>query len=114
MKNRAGRYIQQPQGYSSFCPNPLPPIPELSIDSEMLSLLSKADRALGRLDGVTQTLPNPDLFVSMYVKKEALLSSQIEGTQASLIEVLEAEEIQTSDARKLPIMLKLSITAWID
>lgn len=106
MKQRAGYYVQQPTGYSSFRPNPLPPIPELSIDAEMLSLLSKADRALGRLDGVTQTLPNPDLFVSMYVKKEALLSSQIEGTQASLIEVLEAEEIQTSDAKEVTNYVK--------
>lgn len=106
MNQRAGRYIQQPTGYKSFRPNPLPPIPELSIDAEMLTLLSKADRALGRLDGVTQTLPNPDLFVSMYVKKEALLSSQIEGTQASLIEVLEAEEIQTSDAKEVTNYVK--------
>jgi Fic family protein len=57
----------------------------------MLSLLSTADRALGRLDGATDTLPNPDLFVMMYIKKEAVLSSQIEGTQASLVEVLELE-----------------------
>jgi Fic family protein len=55
----------------------------------MLGLLSTADRKLGRLDGITQILPNPDLFVAMYVQKEALLSSQIEGTQASLIDVLE-------------------------
>lgn len=57
----------------------------------MLSSLSLADRALGRLDGATETLPNPDLFVFMYVRKEALLSSQIEGTQASLMDVLEFE-----------------------
>ncbi len=54
-------------------------------------LLSNADRALGRLDGATELLPNPDLFVLMYVRKEAVLSSQIEGTQASLIDVLEFE-----------------------
>lgn len=101
MNNRAGQYIQQLTGYKAFRPNPLPPSPDLTIDNEMLSLLSKADRSLGRLDGVTQTLPNPDLFVSMYVKKEALLSSQIEGTQASLIEVLEVEEAQTADAREV-------------
>ena len=101
MNERAGRYIQQPTGYKAFKPNPLPPMPEIAIDSEMLALLSKADRSLGRLDGVTQTLPNPDLFVTMYVKKEALLSSQIEGTQASLAEVLEAEEAQTIDAREV-------------
>ncbi len=54
-------------------------------------LLSRADRALGRLDGSVQTLPNPDLFVLMYVRKEAVLSSQIEGTQSSLQDVLAAE-----------------------
>lgn len=57
----------------------------------MQTLLSRADRALGRLDGSIQTLPNPDLFVLMYVRKEAVLSSQIEGTQSSLADVLEVE-----------------------
>jgi len=61
------------------------------MDDEMLTLLSQADRALGRLDGSTEMLPNPDLFVFMYVRKEAVLSSQIEGTQASLMDVLEFE-----------------------
>ncbi len=62
------------------------------MDDEIWTLLSLADRALGRLDGSTETLPNPDLFVYMYVRKEAVLSSQIEGTQASLMDVLEFEE----------------------
>ena len=106
MSTRAGRYVQQIEGYKAFKPNPLPPLPELNVDAEMLSLLSKADRSLGRLDGVTQTLPNPDLFVTMYVKKEALLSSQIEGTQASLVEVLEVEEAQTEDAREVTNYVK--------
>jgi Fic family protein len=57
----------------------------------MMDLVSKADRALGRLDGSIQTLPDPDLFVFMYVRKEAVLSSQIEGTQSSLTDLLEAE-----------------------
>jgi Fic family protein len=61
-------------------------------------LLSEADRALGRLDGSIKTLPNPDLFVFMYVRKEAVLSSQIEGTQSSLQDVLAAEaKILTPD-----------------
>lgn len=98
---RAGQYMTQPTGYRSFKPAKLPPFPELEIDAEMLALLSKADRCLGRLDGVTQTLPNPNLFVSMYVKKEALLSSQIEGIQASLIEVIAAEENQSLDVREV-------------
>jgi Fic family protein len=91
MQERAGRYIQQPVGYKAFIPNPLPPLPDLAIDRDMITLLSQADRALGRLDGMAETLPNPDLFVAMYVRKEAVLSSQIEGTQASLEDLLEYE-----------------------
>lgn len=88
---RAGQYVEQMAGYKAFIPNPLPPTPEIIMDQEMWNLLSQADRALGRLDGATDALPNPDLFVFMYVRKEAVLSSQIEGTQASLIDVLEFE-----------------------
>ena len=91
MPGRAGRYVRQPQGYKAFIPAPLPPDPPLSMDQEMLSLISRADRALGRLDGSVQTLPDPDLFVFMYVRKEAVFSSQIEGTQSSLNDLLEAE-----------------------
>lgn len=88
---RAGRYVEQIEGYKAFIPNPLPPVPEINMDQEMWQLLSQADRALGRLDGSTDALPNPNLFVFMYVRKEAVLSSQIEGTQASLLDVLEFE-----------------------
>lgn len=91
VQNRAGSYILQPAGYRAFIPNPLPSDPALQLDNETILLLSQADRALGRLDGTTEILPNPDLFVAMYVRKEAVLSSQIEGTQASLIDVLEFE-----------------------
>lgn len=89
--HRAGQYIKQSTGYSAFIPAPLPPEPSLHFDDEMLSLVSRADRALGRLDGSIQTLPGADLFVFMYVRKEAVLSSQIEGTQSSLNDLLEAE-----------------------
>lgn len=75
----------------AFCPAGLPPDPEIRFDEEMQTLLSRADRALGRLDGSIQTLPNPNLFIFMYVRKEAVLSSQIEGTQSSLNQLLEAE-----------------------
>ena len=61
------------------------------MDRELARLLSEADHALGRLDGVTSILPNPDLFVSMYVRHEAVLSSQIEGTQSTLEDVLQFE-----------------------
>ena len=72
-------------------PAALPPQPALALAGELQGLLSSADRALGRLDGSVLTLPNPDLFVFMYVRKEAVLSSQIEGTQSSLQELLAAE-----------------------
>ena len=86
-----GHYVKQPGGYKAFIPLPLPPKPPVETSPALQKLLSEADRALGRLDGSIQTLPNPDLFVFMYVRKEAVLSSQIEGTQASLENVLEAE-----------------------
>ena len=91
LANRTGTYVQQPEGYKAFIPKGLPPQPPIKMDQEMWMLLSQADRALGRLDGSTDTLPNPDLFVFMYVRKEAVLSSQIEGTQASLLDLLEFE-----------------------
>jgi len=89
--HRAGRYVAQPGGYRAFLPAPLPPDPPVRLEGELQALLSRADRALGRLDGSIQTLPHPDLFVAMYVRKEAVLSSQIEGTQSSLEDVLAAE-----------------------
>jgi len=88
---RAGRLIRQIEGYRAFIPASLPPEPPPNFDAEMIRLLSEADRALGRLDGITSILPNPDLFVAMFVRKEAVLSSQIEGTQSTLDDVLQFE-----------------------
>lgn len=96
---RAGRYIAQPEGYRAFIPAALPPQPALQLGGELHRLLSEADRALGRLDGSVHTLPNPDLFVYMYVRKEAVLSSQIEGTQSSLQDLLAAEAQVPDDGR---------------
>ena len=90
-RGRAGHYEQQPAGYRSFVPAPLPPDPPLRFDAKLIALLSRADQALGRLDGVAQTLPNPDLFVAMYVRREAVYSSQIEGTQSTLEDLLSFE-----------------------
>ncbi len=87
----AGRYLRQPTGYCAFIPAPLPPDPPLTLSGALQDALSAADHALGRLDGAVLTLPNPDLFVFMYVRKEAVLSSQIEGTQSSLQNLLAAE-----------------------
>lgn len=91
LRQRGGRYVKQPSGYRAFIPNNLPPNPPVQVDDEMQYQLSEANLSLGRLDGAANNLPNPDLFVYMYVRKEAVLSSQIEGTQTSLIELLRYE-----------------------
>ncbi|MGO9320282.1 MAG: Fic family protein [Solirubrobacteraceae bacterium] len=77
-----------PDGYWAFHPNPLPPQPPLRIDAEMQKLLDRTNQALGRLDGITLLLPDPDQFTYTFVRKEAVLSSQIEGTQSSLSDLL--------------------------
>ncbi len=88
---RAGRYVKQLTGYRAFIPAPLPPDPPIDLGPTELGSLSAADQALGRLDGVAHILPNPALFVAMYVRREAVLSSQIEGTQSTLNDVLAYE-----------------------
>jgi Fic family protein len=72
----------------AYVPRPLPPDPPLAMTPEDLDLLERSNRALGRLDGLSQLLPDPDLFLYFYVRKEAVLSSQIEGTQSSLSDLL--------------------------
>ena len=91
MNNRAGCYITNLSGemaYQSFRPNPLPPEPPIEMSNEMIAKLVDANRKLATLDGLSSRIPNMDLFVSMYVRKEALLSSQIEGTQCTLDDIL--------------------------
>ena len=88
---RAGRYVQQSTGYRAFIPEALPPNPDIEFDGELRTLLSNADRDIARLDAIATLLPNPDLFVAMYVRHEAVLSSQIEGTQSTLEDVLAFE-----------------------
>lgn len=99
-KTRAGRTVRQREGYNAFIPAFLPPDPPLRFDAQLATVLAGAGTALGRLDGVAATLPNPELFVAMYVRREAVLSSQIEGTQSTLDDVL-AFEIE-ADRTKLP------------
>lgn len=87
---RLGRYVTIAAGgerVRAFVPPPLPPVPPIRM-AGLLTLLEEANRAVGRLDGVTSVLPHPPLFLYMYVRKEALLSSQIEGTQSSLSDLL--------------------------
>lgn len=91
---RAGVYVDNLTGeaaYQSFKPNPLPPIPEIEMDEEIVKLLVDANKQLVKLDTASQLISNADLFISMYVRKEALISSQIEGTQCTLDDVLDPE-----------------------
>lgn len=92
MLDRAGKLKTNLSGeaaYKSFTPSPLPPNPSIELDSETIELLVKANKQLALLEGIAARIPNVNLFVSMYVRKEALMSSQIEGTQATLEDVLD-------------------------
>lgn len=91
MENRAGCFVNNLSGemaYKSFKPAPLPPSPPVEIDTEMIQKLVEANRNIAILEGLSSRIPNMDLFVSMYVRKEALMSSQIEGTQCTLDDIL--------------------------
>jgi Fic family protein len=90
-ETRSGRFVPQGEGYSAFVPKPLPPSPPIELEAELLVLLEQSGTELGRLDGVARVIPDPDFFVSMYVRREAVLSSQIEGTQSTLEDLLERE-----------------------
>lgn len=92
--NRSGGLVKNLSGeaeYLSFRPYPLPPHPELHIDSDTVKKLVEANRDLVRLDTAARLIPNVELFILMYVRKEALISSQIEGTQCTLDDVLDPD-----------------------
>lgn len=92
MNNRAGYFITNLSGemaYKSFVPAPLPPQPHIELTEDIINLLIRANSKLAILESVATRTPNVELFVSMYVRKEALMSSQIEGTQATLEDVLD-------------------------
>ena len=74
--------------YRAFIPSPLPPDPPLRIERDLQYENDRALLSLGRMDSVTTLLPDPELFLYMYVRKEAVLSAQIEGTQSSLSDLL--------------------------
>ncbi len=91
MKLRLGEIKKQPSGYSAFIPNDFPPRDPWEFSKNLLLKHATAQRLVGKLDGVTQQLPDVDFFLSMYIRKDAASSSQIEGTQATMIHVIEAE-----------------------
>ncbi len=91
MNDRSGKYISNLYGkleYKSFKPSSLPPKPGIIYDTYLVELISEANRQIGVLNGISKKIPNIDLFIALYVRKEALLSSQIEGTQATLDDIL--------------------------
>ena len=91
---RSGELVTNLSGdatYQSFRPSPLPPNPELNINSDIVKKLVEANRDLVRLDTAAKLIPNVELFISMYVRKEALISSQIEGTQCTLDDILDPD-----------------------
>lgn len=100
MNQRAGHLRTNLSGemaYQSFVPSPLPPIPAIEMSDESIALLVKANSGIAALESIAVRIPNVDLFVSMYVRKEALMSSQIEGTQATLEDVLDPmREVNTN------------------
>ncbi len=99
----SGRLIQIGQGdaaYSAFVPNPLPP--RLAFDSTLIRQLSDADRALGELAGLGRALPNPHLLINPFIRREAVLSSRIEGTQADLADLYAFEAGQLASAGLKP------------
>ncbi|MGI9175933.1 MAG: Fic family protein [Rhodothermales bacterium] len=109
MLDRGGTYVVSTtagERVEAFVPAPLPPKPKLQLTEADYDLMERANRALGRLDGVTTLLPDTELFIYLYVRKEAVLSSQIEGTQSSLSDLLlyesdEAPGIPFDDVREV-------------
>ncbi len=103
---RAGQWLKQgtsDEPYFVFIPHPLPPKPPIQFNPRLQDLQERANRALGRLDGISAFLPDPDLFIYSYVRKEAVLSSQIEGTQSSLSDLLLFEMEETPGALKTDV-----------
>jgi len=96
-QSRAGLPVRQSEGYLAFIPKPLPPRPPLRMNATISHELTKAEKALAQLDGAAMTLPDIGLFIQLFTRKEALLSTQIEGTQATLRGILAFEAGAATD-----------------
>ncbi len=115
MNNRAGSYRTNLSGeaeYKSFMPNPLPPKPEVEMNNDMVSLLVKANRTISTLESISSRIPNMALFVSMYVRKEALMSSQIEGTQATLEDIFDPTIDKNTDRNVADVVNYVKATEY--
>lgn len=100
MWQRMGHLVQQAGGYKAFIPLPFPPKEQLVLSPNMARKHGEAMHLLGKLDGISQLLPDKDFFLLMFVRKEAASSSQIEGTQATLIDAIETEIIPKTHQAK--------------
>lgn len=98
--NRAGSLYHVQSDYDCYVPNSLFNI-EIKYDDELIDLLTNANNIIGKLDGISTNLPDRDLFISMYVEKEAVVSSQIEGTQASLSDVLQKDSSKVKETEEI-------------
>src|SRR5476651_1817646 len=87
---KIGNYVKQPQGYAAFIPTPFPPKEGFSFSTKLIQKASQTTLSLGKLDGITQLLPDVAFFLFMYICKDAASSSQIEGTKATMIDAIEA------------------------
>lgn len=93
---KIGKLVQQPTGYKAFIPDKFPPEEQIILSNKTQQLHAKAVLMLGKLDGITQLLPDLDFFIFMYIRKEATRSSEIEGTKATIVDVIKSEaEIET-------------------
>lgn len=89
MKIEIGKKVKQKEGFSAFIPNPFPPNGIFDLPQEIMLKTAEADRLIGKLDGITQLLPDVDFFIKMFVAKDAESSSQIEGTKATMVDAME-------------------------
>jgi len=113
--NRSGTWKNNLAGkltYKSFFPSPLPPIPALSLDEAGLQLLIQANKVLAFFEGISSKIPSLHLFVSMYVRKEALLSSQIEGTQATLDDILDPNVEENANRKVSEVINYIKATEY--
>src|SRR3989344_2752181 len=88
---KIGKLIQQRTGYNAFVPDKFPPDEKILLSNKTQQLHAKAVLMLGKLDGITQLLPDLDFFIFMYIRKEAARSSEIEGTKATIVDVIKSE-----------------------
>ena len=91
-----GQSVQQREGFKAFIPADFPPIDELQLDNKLITKHTEAVRLLGKLDGITELLPDKDWFLTMFIRKDASSSSQIEGTNATMMDAIERENVEPS------------------